>query len=346
MERGGDTSFLPPAARSPQAVEVEAGEALIGSSPLFRRIVAVADAVSSNDCVVLLEGESGTGKEVLARRIHRRSRRAVSPFIPLNCAGISESLFESQLFGHVRGAFTGATNETLGVVRAADGGTLLLDEVSEIPTHLQPKLLRLLQEREVVPVGSSRPETVDVRFIAATNRNLRASVEEGRFRADLFHRLNIVRIEIPPLRVRRRDVDELLDHFLDVYAAEYQMARREIGATLRGQLREYAWPGNVRELAGWVERLYAADIPPVPPGTRGFDDGLRREEPPIEAAPGRIREIEDRPLTYTLAEAEQAAIVRALNETGWNRTAAARLLAIHRSTLLRKMRLYGLGGLS
>lgn len=319
------------------------GIALIGSSPSFLAALAMADAVATNDCVVLLEGESGTGKELFARRIHRRSRRRDKPFIPLNCAGISESLFESQLFGHVRGAFTGAIAQTLGVVRAAEGGTLLLDEVSEIPLHLQAKLLRLIQQREVVPVGGARPVSVDVRFIAATNQVLARRVREGQFREDLYHRLNIVRIEIPPLRVRPEDIEPLLEYYLDLYAREYGMPKRTLGEGIRRQLRNYSWPGNVRELCSYVERLYAADLPALPPHLVGGED-VRRLGPPTEPAPGRITEIQDEPVTYTLAEAEQKAIIRALKRTGWNRSAAARLLAVHRSTLLRKMRNLGLTG--
>ena len=342
MRTGGDRRSDPPVVRSPHPAEAGPGQALIGSSRLFRRVVTVADAVATNDCVVLLEGESGTGKELIARRIHHRSRRSHQPFIPLNCPAVSESLFESQLFGHARGAFTGAVVETLGVVRAAEGGTLLLDEVSEIPMQLQPKLLRLLQDREIVQVGGARPFSVDVRFIASTNRSLRQRVERGLFRPDLYHRLNIVRIEVPPLRIRPEDVDLLLDWYLDAYAREYGMARRTLGKTLRQQLREYSWPGNVRELCAYVERLYAADLPPMPPMAMAWHEDWGHEKPPLEPAPGRLTEIDDSPLIYTLAEAEQAAILRALEETGWNRSAAARLLGIHRSTLLRKMRHYKL----
>ena len=328
--------------RSPRVDDYRAGETLIGVSPLFLRVLAISDAVATNDCVVLLEGESGTGKELLARRIHRRSARSPKPFIPVNCAGISETLFESQFFGHVRGAFTGAVTEVLGVVRAAEGGTLLLDEVSEIPLHLQAKLLRLLQEREIIPVGGSRPMSVNVRFIAATNHNLRKAVEKGRFRADLYHRLNIVRLELPPLRSRPEDILPLLDWYLDIYAREYGRARRTLGDGLRTQLQEFSWPGNVRELCSYVERLYAADLPPMPPSAVLWDD-QEPVEPKIDPAPGRLTEIADPPQAFTLAEAEQRAILRALNYTRWNRSAAARLLDVHRSTLIRKMRFYGMG---
>ncbi len=310
--------------------------------------MAIADAVATNDCVVLIEGESGTGKELLARHVHVKSRRRDGPFIPVNCAGISESLFESQFFGHVRGAFTGAVSETLGVVRAAEGGTLLLDEVSEIPLHLQAKLLRLLQEREVIPVGGTRPVPADVRFIATTNTNLKQAVKSRQFRLDLYHRLNIVRIEVPPLRCRTDDIALILDHYLKFYAEEYSMPIRVLGEGIRQQIRDYCWPGNIRELCNYVERLYAADLPPLPPTlvTTWLDDARHvQDQPPMEPQPSRITEIHDEPLTYTLAEAERSAILIALKRTGWNRSAAARLLEVHRSTLLRKIRNHRLNDL-
>ncbi len=310
--------------------------------------MAIADAVATNDCIVLIEGESGTGKELLARHVHVKSRRQNGPFIPVNCAGISESLFESQFFGHVRGAFTGAVSETLGVVRAAEGGTLLLDEVSEIPLHLQAKLLRLLQEKEVIPVGGTRPVPADVRFIATTNVSLQRAVESRRFRPDLYHRLNIVRIEVPPLRCRTEDIDSILDYYLKFYADEYSMTVRVLGDGIRQQIRDYCWPGNVRELCNYVERLYAADLPPLPPTlvTTWLEDARHvQDHPPLEPGPGRITEINDKPLTYTLAEAERSAILTALKRTGWNRSAAARLLEVHRSTLLRKIHSHRLNDL-
>ncbi len=330
--------------RSPHADEARFSESLIGASPLFRHVLAVVDAVATNDCVVLLEGESGTGKELLARRIHVRSRRADQPFIPVNCAGISDTLFESQFFGHVKGAFTGAVSETLGVVRAAQGGSLLLDEVGEIPIHLQSKLLRLLQEHEVVPVGSAKPISVDVRFIAATNRSLRRMVDDRTFRIDLYHRLNIVRVEIPPLRSRPEDVDPLLDYYLEYFAAQYNMSPRQLGLAIRHELRDYAWPGNVRELCGYIERLYATGLPPMPPAIMADPDSACHGRPAVEPAPGRITQIDNSPLIYSLASVEQGAILKALRQTQGNRSAAAKLLAVHRTTLIRKMRQYGIDG--
>ncbi len=302
----------------------------------------MVDAVARNDCVVLLEGESGTGKELVARRIHALSPRANGVLIPVNCPGISETLFESQFYGHVRGAFTGAATDTLGVVRAAEHGTLLLDEVSELPLHLQPKLLRLLQEREITPVGAAKPICVDTRFIAATNRSLAECVVEGTFRADLYHRLNIVRIEIPPLRSRPEDVEPLLDYYLDYYAGMYQMPLRQLGPALRRHLWEYPWPGNVRELCAYIERLYAADLPPMPPTMAVWDSAQHPPGNVIEPHPDRMAPTGKVGVCWSLAESEAETIRRALDVAGYNRSAAARMLKIHRSTLLRKMRLYGL----
>jgi len=330
------------AGRSPQH-EADVSPGLIGVSTLFQQVLDVIDSVSSNDCVVLLEGESGTGKELLARRIHQGSPRALGPFIPVNCPGISESLFESQFYGHLKGAFTGAATDTLGVVRAAEGGSLLLDEVGELPLHLQPKLLRLLQEREVTPVGAPNPIPVNTRFIAATNRNLAKCVSEGTFRGDLYHRLNIVRVEIPPLRARPEDIEPLLDYYISYYSTEYHMPPRVLSQTLRRMLHEHAWPGNVRELCAYIERLYATNLPPMPPAASAWDDGYA---PTMTASPVELpieRMPLGKPVCVTLAEAEAQTIRHALELTGFNRSHAARMLCIHRSTLLRKMRVHGLG---
>jgi transcriptional regulator with PAS, ATPase and Fis domain len=325
---------------SPQVADSD--QSLIGISNLFQQVLRVVDAVAENDCVVLLEGESGTGKELLARRIHYRSIRNIHPFIPVNCAGISENLFESQFYGHVKGAFTGANSDTLGIVRAAQNGTLLLDEVGDLPIHLQPKLLRLLQEREVTPVGAARPIEVDVRFVASTNRNLAKSVALGEFRSDLYHRLNIVRVVVPPLRTRPEDVEPILDHYLDYHARQYRRPIRVLTPSLRRRLIEYPWPGNVRELCSYVERLYAANVPPMPPVAESWDDGYHRDPKPLEPAPCRMPAVDNLPVYCSLAQAETAAIKKALEMTGYNRSAAARLLAIHRSTLLRKLRTLGM----
>jgi len=340
MDGGGDKTSRA-AAGAPQLIGGP-DPILVGASRLFRQVLRVVDAVACNDCVVLLEGESGTGKELIARRIHRHSPRAAYPFIPVNCAAISDTLFESQFYGHVKGAFTGAATSTLGVVRAADGGTLLLDEVGEMPIHLQPKLLRLLQEGEITPVGASTPISVDARFVASTNRSLARMITEGSFRSDLYHRLNIVRIEIPPLRGRPEDIEPLLDFYLDFYAHQYKRPRRYFGARLRECLKRYPWPGNVRELCAYVERLYAANLPPMPPKLGTFDEYGAVAPAPLVTAPERMPIGEMTPVSLSLAAAEKQAIIKALELTGYNRSAAAEKLEIHRSTLLRKIKVYGI----
>jgi DNA-binding NtrC family response regulator len=297
----------------------------VGVSKALQDVLHLVEQVAASDCCVLIEGESGTGKELIARRICAQSRRADQPFIPVNCAGISESLFESQFFGHVRGAFTGAEQSMLGVIRTADGGTVFLDEVSEIPLSLQPKLLRALQEQEVMPVGKPVPVKVDARFVAATNHNLAEMVRRGTFRRDLYHRLNIVRIVLPPLRQRPEDVPVLLDHFLQLAAEAYHRPPVVVCERVQEALARYPWPGNVRELAAWVERLYATGLQP---------DVLLEMllyEADLALPPG---ELED----PTLEQVERQAIARALQRADFNQRKAARVLQIHRATLARKLK--------
>ncbi len=305
---------------------------LVGESPLLKQMLQIVDQVAQHNCVVLLEGESGTGKELIAQRLHEKSKRNTGPFIPVNCPAVSETLFESQFYGHVKGSFTGAAGDTLGVVRAAEGGTLFLDEIGELPMHLQSKLLRMLQEKEITPVGATRPVKVDVRFVAATNRSLARAVQNGKFRLDLYHRLNVVRVQIPPLRNRHEDILLLLEHFLDTFAAEYGMNRVDVPANIRESLLSYNWPGNVRELACWVERLYAAGLPPMPPQPDIWDDSFGQT---VETSPTPVA-------TASLADNELDAIRNALAQSGGNKSAAAKMLDIHRTTLIRKLKQFGL----
>ena len=304
---------------------------IVGVSQAISSVLRLADNVAKSDCCVLIEGESGTGKELVARRIYAKSRRAGQPFLPVNCAGISESLFESQFFGHVRGSFTGAEQTMLGVVRTASEGTLFLDEVGEIPLALQPKLLRVLQEQEVMPVGNATPVKVNTRFLAGTNRNLNQMVREGLFRADLFYRLNIVRIVVPPMRERSEDVGPLLDHFSALMAARYEMPQIELSPEVRAALVAYPWPGNVRELAAWVERLYVTGLEPD-----ALADMLLVEAGLLPAAAPALQG------TLSLKEAERQAILHALETSEFNQRKAAKVLKVHRATLARKLREHNL----
>ncbi len=328
--------------QSPQpASDHDDSPTLIGKCLVFRQLLRIADAVADNDSIVLLEGESGTGKELIARRIHFRSRRSAGPFIPVNCPAVTETLFESQFYGHVKGSFTGAAGDTLGIVRAAENGTLFLDEIGEMPLHLQPKLLRLLQHREITPVGGTRPIQVNVRFLAATNRSLARAVADGKFRNDLYHRLNVVRIYLPSLQERTEDIELLVEFYLEHYAKEYGMEIRQLVASIRKALISYPWPGNVRELCCWVERLYAAKLPATPPINEIWQDHHPDSisSDPVEMyTPNHPANA----VTGSLADAEIDAIRNALTQSRNNRSIAAKLLNIHRTTLLRKMKQYNL----
>ena len=302
---------------------------IVGISSAMREVFRLVDMVAPSDCCVLIEGESGTGKELVAKRLCAKSRRCDRPLIPVNCAGISESLFESQFFGHVRGAFTGAEQNMLGLVRTADGGTLFLDEVGEVPLNLQPKLLRVLQEQEVMPVGKPIPIKVDTRFIAGTSRDLRRMVANGEFRRDLFYRLNIVRIAIPPLRERPEDISPLLDHFSRMHSERYDQTRIHLDSRVCSSLVAYPWPGNVRELAAWVERVYAT----------GLEPEILLEMLLVEATPD---EKPPTPEGMSLKQVERWAIVQAMEHSDFNQRKAARLLQVHRATLARKLRMHDL----
>ena len=302
---------------------------IIGIAPAIQEVIRLVDSVAPSDCCVLIEGESGTGKELIARRLCAKSLRRNKPFIPVNCAGISESLFESQFFGHVRGAFTGAEQTALGLVRSAEEGTLFLDEIGEIPLNLQPKLLRVIQEQEVMPVGKPIPIKVNTRFIAGTNRNLRDMVSQGQFRQDLYYRLNIVRIVIPPLRERSEDIPPLLEHFSRHYAKSYKHPAIEISPAICDVLMRYTWPGNVRELAAWVERLYAT----------GLEPELLLEALLLESTEVGESLTSDE---LSLKKIERRAIVRAMDKTESNQREAAKLLQVHRATLARKLKKHGI----
>jgi DNA-binding NtrC family response regulator len=299
---------------------------LIGQSDAMRKVYKAIEKVASSSATVLISGESGTGKELVARAIQYCSPRAAAPFVPINCGGIPETLLESELFGYVKGAFTGATESRAGFFQTADGGTIFLDEISETSLNMQVKLLRVLQDREVYMVGSTRKRKIDVRVLASTNKDLRRLVEKGLFREDLFFRLNVVTIELPPLRDRGDDVVLLANHFSRKYAQELgRPAPRFSDQALQIFKGGYAWPGNVRELENVVHRLVVMaehdpiDVPDLP--------ALMRFSLPRSPD-----------LTRTLAEVEAEYIRNVLASVGDNRTKAAQILGVDRKTLREKLK--------
>ena len=303
---------------------------IVGRSASLRGLVERACQVAKSDADVLIMAESGTGKELLAQFIHRTSARRDHPFVAVNCAAFPETLLESELFGHVRGAFTGAVASRPGKFELASGGTLLLDEISEMPFSLQPKLLRVLQEREVDRLGDTRPLRVDVRVIATTNRNLPSLVEEGRFRADLFYRLDVVPLTLPPLRERREDIPELVEHFVHKYAPPRAVRLTE---ELLRRLMEYDWPGNVRELENFVRRIVVLSRNPV----AGLEVLEGKEVAENKTMPSRLPA-----QGVTLRDMERQLLERTLETTGGNRTRAAEILGVSLRTVRNKIREFGL----
>jgi two-component system response regulator AtoC len=316
---------------SPDQV-VESG--MVGASPAMRKVFDLLDRVAELDASVLVMGETGTGKELVARALHRRGRRRAQPFIAVNCAAIPEALLESELFGHAKGAFTDARSAHAGLFVQAHGGTLFLDEVTSLSLALQPKLLRALQERAVRPVGGTAEIPCDVRVVAACNRPLLAEVERGTFREDLFYRLDVIGLELPPLRGRGNDVLLLAQRFIEEFSA--QVGKQVIGLSqaAAGMLLNYGWPGNVRELRNCMERavsltdhelLAASDLP----------ERIQRHRM------ARLLTLEQDPLDLqTMAEVEQKHILRVLKAAAGNKTVAAGILGLHRRTLYRKLKEY------
>jgi len=302
---------------------------IIGSSKEMEKVFDVIRKVSDTEAPVLITGESGTGKELIARSIHANSSRREAPFVAINCAAIPRDLLESELFGHVKGAFTGAVKDKVGKFQLADGGTLFLDEVGELPTELQPKLLRALQEKEVEPVGGTKPQKLDVRVLSATNLDIDKAIAEGTFREDIYYRLSVIPIQLPPLRERRKDIPLLIRYFCNKRGADRVSFDQEALETLV----MYPWPGNVRELENTVERLL-----------------IMREGNVITPAelPDKFRA--SRPLTsaviklpdegYPLEQLEREVVVEALERNAWNQTAAARFLRIPRHTLIYRIEKY------
>ncbi len=312
-----------------------------GDSESSQALRAQIEVVAPRSATVLVEGETGVGKEIAARDIHALSRRSGRPFVPVDCTAFSSELMGSQLFGHVKGAFTGAVSAALGFVRCADGGTLFLDEIGELPLSVQAKILRCLQERTVVPVGGTEPIPVDVRVIAATHRDLGQMVREGTFRQDLYFRLNVVRLAIRPLRERREDILPLAVHFVEEVAALYEEPGKVLAEEVSDLLVQYDWPGNVRELRNAIERafLFCGDrtiqAAHLPCEIREFQPVAFEEWTTSEAQHGE----ESIP---RLADAERLLIARVLKVTSGNQSDAARLLDVERHRLRRKIVLHGL----
>ena len=309
---------------------------MIGSSPPMKQLYEQIRRTAPTHARVLILGESGTGKELIARAVHRHSMRSTGPFVRVNCAAIPRDLFESELFGHERGAFTGATARRKGKFARAHRGTLFLDEVGEIPPELQPKLLRSLESGEVEPVGSDREVHVDVRIIAATNRDLERAVQDGRFRQDLFYRLQVITVEAPPLRERDGDVPELARHFLDQVCRENNLPRKTLTSGAIARLEAHDWPGNVRELRNLIERLI------ILTGHEEIDSGdvgVNLSTRGVSAATGLPRR---ETLRQTLIEVERRVVLDALERNQWRMTATAAALGLERSHLYKKVRALGI----
>ena len=304
---------------------------MLGESAAMKAVYALVDQIADTDASVLITGESGTGKELVARALHHHGARQRGPFVVLNCAAVPDALLESELFGHSRGAFTDAHTARKGLFQQADGGTLLLDEIAELPLALQPKLLRALQERTIRPVGGDGEIPFDARIVTATNRDLETAVEEGRFREDLYFRINVINIETPPLRSRGSDVLLLAQHFIDRFTARQRKRVTGISSAAAGRLLAYAWPGNVRELQNCIERAVAVTafelitVDDLPEKIRDYRHShvLLSSDDPADLVP--------------LEEVERRYILRVLEAVGGNKTVAARVLGLDRKTLYRKL---------
>lgn len=308
---------------------------LIGDSDALGHVFEMIDKVATSSASVLIQGESGTGKELVARAIHGESERADQPFLAMNCGALSESLLESELFGHTKGSFTGAVTDKAGLFRSASGGTLFLDEIGEMPSSLQVKLLRALQEREVTPVGSSTAVPFDARIIAATNRRLETEVAEGRFREDLYYRLNVVEIDVPPLRERPGDIELLVKHFIARSARTRGEIERHVSTAAMEVLRRYPWPGNIRELEHVIERamILSTDVIDIDSLSNKFAGVAGETE-----QDGRDR--------LTLDDIERKYVLEVMASVGDDKAVAAKILGIDLSTLYRKLKRYEIGQLT
>jgi DNA-binding NtrC family response regulator len=311
-------------------------ESFIGDSESVLEMKRMAAKAATTDVNVLVTGESGTGKEVLSRAIHAESRRKAGPFLAINCAALPENLLESELFGHMKGSFTGAVKDKTGLFAAAVEGTFFLDEIGETSPAIQAKLLRVLEEKEITPVGATKPISVDVRVIAATNASLREMVDHGAFRADLYYRLDVFTIDIPPLRQRPGDIELLVAYFLRKHSAKLDLPERSIAEEAMEMLKSYGWPGNVRQLENVLERtvmLAKDDMISI----EDLPEEIRRTEGKTGALPSEPVE-----LNPNLETMEKAYIYYTLHQTGWNKSKAAKILGIDLSTLYRKIDRYSL----
>ena len=305
-------------------------EQVIGNSPALESVLEQVERVAPTDSTVLIQGETGTGKELIAHAIHNLSSRCGRPFVRLNCAAIPLDLLESELFGHEKGAFTGAIAQKIGRFELADKGTLFLDEVGDIPPALQPKLLRVLQEQEFEPLGSNRTHQVDVRLVAATNRNLMEMANRGEFRSDLYYRLNVFPVLLPPLRERREDIPALVTHFVEIYGHRMSRQIEHIPPTTMSALTSYQWPGNIREQQNLIERAVILS-----------NDGVLPN--PLPAA--RTVDTTTSPAATTLKDSERVLILRTLESVGWvigGANGAATQLGLKRTTLIHKMQKLGI----
>jgi len=315
--------------KSPALTESE--HEIVGHSPAFQHVLNQVGVIAKSDSVTLIQGETGTGKEVIARAIHNNSQRSRGPFVKLNCAAIPGSLLESELFGHERGAFTGAVAQTMGRFQQADNGTLFLDEIGDLPLELQPKLLRALQEQEFERLGCGRTIRVNVRVVAATNQDLAQMVSARQFRADLYYRLNVIPISLPPLRERPDDIPRLVEHFVRKYADRLNKVIDTIPDEVMEILKFHDWPGNIRELQNFIERAVVFSQGPVLRPT--FTELRHMTKQPTAAA------------AQTFAEASRDHILEILEQSGWmigGRDGAAERLGLSRTTLIYKMRKLGI----
>ena len=305
---------------------------IIGHSEQIRKVLKLVEKVADSDSTILIVGESGTGKELIAKRIHYLSRRADGPFVSINCGALPKDLLESNLFGHVKGSFTGAVRDQEGLLAVAGGGSFFLDEVGETLPATQVKLLRALQEREIIPVGGTKPRKIDVRLIAATNADLEKGVAENRFRADLFYRLNVIQVRLPALRERKDDIEEMVEHFLKKLTVGKEP--KTVSKEARDALLAYDWPGNVRELENVIERAVILT-------ENGVITPQDLPERVVQGGKGRGSLVIDNP-TMTLEELEREYILKVLHHTGGQKKRASEVLGINPSTLYRKLLAYGL----